>query len=268
MKNLTLTIIFAILAGTGFAQPKKIAFEKYNVAEGLPEEFVNSLIQDDKGFIWAATQNGLVKYDGYQFKVYKATSDTSQTNKLQIRNLLGGLLLAKDGKIWMGSVSSTDYGTVASFDPTLEQFRNYHLPEIINGRRKGSSYLGFEDTLQNIWFINTTDFTENASVCYLCRLNIKDGTIKIYPDLPMLNSFLFPKLINIEALESSIWILDTQNNLKKWNSETDGFEIVLPAGIPLTASGKPDTIRWISKARNNNLLLNCDHSFCIYNTRN
>lgn len=120
MKPLTFIILLAFLTVNGFAQPQKIAFEKYNVAEGLPEEYVISLIQDDKGFIWAATQNGLVKYDGYQFKVYKVTSDSSQTTQLQIRNLFGGLGLARDGKIWMGGGGGTDEGTIASFDPVSE----------------------------------------------------------------------------------------------------------------------------------------------------
>jgi ligand-binding sensor domain-containing protein len=97
-----LTILLALFASTGFAQPKKIAFEKYNVAEGLPEEYVISLIQDDKGFIWAATQNGLVKYDGYQFKVYKFSSDSSQYNKTANQKFEWRSLKTKDGKIWMG----------------------------------------------------------------------------------------------------------------------------------------------------------------------
>ena len=42
IKKLTLTILFALAASIGFAQQNKIPFEKYGVAEGLPEEFVMS----------------------------------------------------------------------------------------------------------------------------------------------------------------------------------------------------------------------------------
>ena len=267
MKHLTLLMLLAFLVSTCFAQQKKIAFEKYNVAEGLPEEYVISLIQDDKGFIWAATQNGLVKYDGYQFKVYKFTSDSSQTTKLRIRNLLGGLLLAKDGKIWMGGGSSTDLGTIASFDPVSEQFRHYHLPEKINGRRTGSSHLSHEDAQQNIWFLNLPELFENKPVAYLCRLNPKDGTIKIYPDFPMLKSMNFPIIKNIEALDSTVWMLDVQSNLKKWTPKTDSFEIVLPGDIALTTRGKTDSIRWISKAKNNRILLCGDQNLYTYDAK-
>ena len=43
------------------AQTEKIAFEKYGVEEGLPEEFITSMVQDDQGFIWATTQKWFSK---------------------------------------------------------------------------------------------------------------------------------------------------------------------------------------------------------------
>jgi ligand-binding sensor domain-containing protein len=266
MKHLILTIILALFANAGFAQPpKKIAFEKYNVAEGLPEEYVISLIQDEKGFIWAATQNGLVKYDGYQFKVYKFSSDTSQTTKLQIKHLAGEILKTKDGKIWMGGFN-TNLGAVASFDPVLEQFRNY-FPEMINGSRWTASFLFLEDAHQNIWFGNLSELKGNKIIANLCRLNPLDGTIKIYPDLLKLNTIILPVIKNTEALDSTVWMLDTKSNLKKWNPETDSFEIVIPGSKSITASDNQDTIRSISKAGNNRLLINGDHTFCVYDSQ-
>ena len=264
MKQLTFTIVLAFLAGTGFAQPQKIAFEKYGVEEGLPEEYVISLIQDDKGFIWAATQNGLVKYDGYKFKVYKITSDTSQTTKLQIKNLLGGLLLAKDGKIWFGGGYSTDYGSISSFDPVSEEFRHYHLPEMVNGGRRGSSFMGKEDTQQNIWFLNFPELFENSPFANLCRLNPTDGTIKIYPKQLLLSDIDLPTAGNIALLDSSVWILDTKSNLNKWNSKNDSFETEVSDGKILSTIMNPDSIRGISKASNNQLLLYGNHTLCVY----
>ena len=89
IKKLTSTVLLALSASICFAQQKGIPFEKYNVAEGLTEEFVRGLLQDDKGFIWFGTQNGLVKYDGYQFKEYSVASDKTDTTGLQIRNIRG-----------------------------------------------------------------------------------------------------------------------------------------------------------------------------------
>ena len=60
INKLNLSILFVLAAGITLAQHKKIPFEKYGVAEGLPEEVAINPIQDDKGFIWFGTQNGLV----------------------------------------------------------------------------------------------------------------------------------------------------------------------------------------------------------------
>ena len=264
MKHLTLIILLILIESTGFAQEKKIAFEKYNVAEGLPEEYVTGLIQDEKGFIWAATQNGLVKYDGYQFKVYKGSSDTSQTKQLQLYNLIGGLLKSNDGKIWIGG-GSTNRSVIVSFDPVLEEFRNYLLPG--KGYKSGFSILGMEDAQQNIWFANLIDETGSSLFGNLCRLNPADCSIKVYPELLLLPNSLQPFVDKTATLDSSVWVLDTHYNLKKWNLETDSFETVIPVGNPLAAGGQPDTIRRISKAGNNRLLMNSDHAFYVYDAR-
>lgn len=177
MKYLTLTIILAIFASAGFAQPKKIAFEKYDVAEGLPERFVTGLIQDDKGFIWAGTQNGLVKYDGYKFTVYKESADTSKTKQLQLLNLIGGLLKTSDGKLWMGGFSS-EKAAIASFDPVTEEFNNYFQPSIRN--RFGFCILGMEDAHQNLWFAYFKGELGGLFETNLCRLNRTDLSITVY----------------------------------------------------------------------------------------
>jgi len=49
---MVLYISLSGIAQPSHAQPKKIAFETYGVAEGLPEEYVVQMILDDKGFIW------------------------------------------------------------------------------------------------------------------------------------------------------------------------------------------------------------------------
>lgn len=42
-----------------------------SLQHGLPEYFVSGLIQDKAGFIWIATRDGLARYDGRQFKVFR-----------------------------------------------------------------------------------------------------------------------------------------------------------------------------------------------------
>jgi len=48
-----------------------IFFERLNTEDGLSYPGINGITQDDQGFIWIATSEGLNRYDGYEFKVYK-----------------------------------------------------------------------------------------------------------------------------------------------------------------------------------------------------
>jgi len=53
------------------AQFSGLAFDHYGISEGLSQSTVNVLLQDSTGFIWAGTQDGLNRFDGKRFKVYR-----------------------------------------------------------------------------------------------------------------------------------------------------------------------------------------------------
>ena len=69
-----LLTFFLLLTGAVFCTaqntlPAELHFNRLSVKDGLPEGFVNSMIQDREGYIWMTTQRGLVRYDGYTPKV-------------------------------------------------------------------------------------------------------------------------------------------------------------------------------------------------------
>ncbi|MBK8807380.1 MAG: hypothetical protein IPO21_12355 [Bacteroidales bacterium] len=73
IKVISLTIfMFFVLS---FYAQDDVKFRRYNIDEGLSQGNVNTIIQDKKGFIWAGTQDGLNRFDGYNFKVYKPNPD-------------------------------------------------------------------------------------------------------------------------------------------------------------------------------------------------
>ncbi|GHU68209.1 hypothetical protein FACS189413_04550 [Bacteroidia bacterium] len=46
-------------------------FKKYQVNNGLSENSVHTIIQDHLGFIWFGTKDGLNRFDGYEYKIFK-----------------------------------------------------------------------------------------------------------------------------------------------------------------------------------------------------
>jgi len=108
------------LAGILRAEP--IRFEHLTINDGLPENSVRSIIQDQSGFLWFGTQNGVARYDGIRMKTY--LPDPGDTNSISIRFVLA---MAEDdtGAIWMGSFSAG----VSLFDPVREVFTNFPTGE-------------------------------------------------------------------------------------------------------------------------------------------
>ena len=80
---------------------------------------INCILQDQYGFIWIGTQNGLVKYDGYHYTTYQL--DPSDTNSISHNNITT-LLEDRQGILWVG----TNGGGLNRFDPRTSQFKRYH----------------------------------------------------------------------------------------------------------------------------------------------
>ncbi len=70
--HIRLGLCWLLFAGIISAQPQDVRFEFLTIEHGLSNFSINDIIQDGQGFLWFATEDGLNKYDGYDFKVYKA----------------------------------------------------------------------------------------------------------------------------------------------------------------------------------------------------
>ena len=62
---------------TSIAQEKPVVFEKFTTRDGLSQNKVFSITQDHDGFIWIGTEDGLNRFDGYDFKIFKSRAGDS-----------------------------------------------------------------------------------------------------------------------------------------------------------------------------------------------
>jgi ligand-binding sensor domain-containing protein len=92
--------LLLILTSTGFSQ--QYFFSDYSIEKGLSQSVVNDLLQDSEGYIWAGTQNGLNKFNGYSFRVY--ASDPEDTTSIST-NWIYSINEDKDGNLWIGTKS-------------------------------------------------------------------------------------------------------------------------------------------------------------------
>jgi len=84
----------------------------------LSGKIATALVQDQQGFIWIGTQQGLVRYDGYQFTRYR--HDVEDPTSLGA-NYVRSLALAADGRVWVGTLT----GGVSIYDPANDAFQTY-----------------------------------------------------------------------------------------------------------------------------------------------
>ena len=66
--------------------------------DGLPQNSVKAIAQTADGYLWLATQAGVVRFDGVRFTVFS----TADTPALMNSNVLA-LLTARDGSLWTGT---------------------------------------------------------------------------------------------------------------------------------------------------------------------
>ncbi len=95
---------------------KEIEFAKIGVAQGLSNSNVTCILQDRKGFLWVGTVDGLNKYNGYDFKVYRHSEiDTTSL----IKNEITCLFEDSEGLLWI----STRGGGLQQYDSKTDRFK-------------------------------------------------------------------------------------------------------------------------------------------------
>ena len=119
-----LSLLFASLcllpaAVQGQTRPGLVSFQRVAVPDEVPANLSSAMVQDARGFLWIGTQDGLVRYDGYSYKVFRPRAgDASSLGGSYVRSLL----VARDGRIWAGTIS----GGLSVFDPRTDKFTQYH----------------------------------------------------------------------------------------------------------------------------------------------
>ncbi len=116
---LLMLIVFAPLSP---AQESKIKFKSISLDEGLSQSTVFCIAQDHRGFLWFGTEDGLNRYDGHTFRVYKRDPEDP-------RSLAFGYIKAlhedRAGRLWIGTFG----GGLSRYDRATDRFIRYQYRE-------------------------------------------------------------------------------------------------------------------------------------------
>lgn len=127
------------------SEAPSLRFEHLGLEEGMAQASANSIMQDSKGFLWIATQGGLHRYDGHEFKVYAETPfDTTSLSE----NWVWGMSEAKNGDIWV----ATENGGLNRLDQATGQFKKYvHDSDDSTSISSNRTFMPFEDSRGDLW---------------------------------------------------------------------------------------------------------------------
>lgn len=109
MRN-TITILFLFLSLMGYGQSCKL----FTTDRELSSSLINMIYQDRNGFIWIATEDGLNRYDGSKFTIYK--HDPNNEHSL-CHNYVRALFEDSKGRLFVGT-----YNGLQMYNPATDSF--------------------------------------------------------------------------------------------------------------------------------------------------
>lgn len=149
--RLILTISLVISLSFIYAQEnsrikfQRISSENFKVEKGLSQNSVNSILQDKDGFIWFGTWDGLNRYDGFNFVIYK--SDVLNKENVLSNQTITALFEDNSGFLWVGTEKGLN-----RFDKKRQKILLFRHIENDKNTISGDTILSFsEDELGNMW---------------------------------------------------------------------------------------------------------------------
>ena len=101
MKSFYCLIISLSIHLCGYAiLPTQFHFRHYNIENGVSSNNISTLFQDQKGYIWIGTENGLNRFDGNQFTLYQKNNPLYSNFHA---NSINTICETTDKKLWLGT---------------------------------------------------------------------------------------------------------------------------------------------------------------------
>ncbi|MCB0838465.1 MAG: histidine kinase, partial [Bacteroidetes bacterium] len=149
----------------GIAQEQQLlSWEYFDESKGLNTTIVNDIFQDREGFLWLATREGLVRFDGHTFRYFRNVPGDSTSI---YSNHVFCITEDEQGNIWTGLIR----GGVSCYDRKTGKFKNYPFTQKL--KMKTAPILGiFIDKEGEIWL--------GLGGYGLARLNPQTGEINTF----------------------------------------------------------------------------------------
>jgi ligand-binding sensor domain-containing protein len=202
-------VITLFLSPSVYSKTTELRFQDLTITDGLSSNTVKCIIEDSRGFMWFGTPNGLNKYDGYGFTVYRnEPGGADVTSCLDILCIFEG----SHGEIWVGTKSCGVYiydrekDKVVRFvldDDSTERFNTYNVRVILEDRA-GRIWIGAENGLYSFRY-------ETGEIAHYQRYG-SDSTNLSHPTVYSI----------LQDRKNRLWV-GTYNGLNLFDQKTGRF---------------------------------------------
>ncbi|HYE55879.1 MAG TPA: two-component regulator propeller domain-containing protein, partial [Chitinophagaceae bacterium] len=209
----SIVLVLAVLTAYGplYAQSFDYGFKHLTTDHGLSHDNIHAITRDDRGFMWFGTMNGLSRFDGLQFKVFK--HKVKDSTSLPHNFILS--ITSHAGFMWVAHAAG-----VARFDPATEKFTPVRFPDssVTNPiaqlvkARNGQVYIARDNKLYLL------DPHKNVAR-FICQLSKQDVGARLF-----------------EGPGSTIWVV-MQPALYRFDTKTNKLDYV--QGTDATHSSQP-----------------------------
>jgi len=200
-------VIFIILCTTGrlsLAQLPNYEIINYTIEDGLPSNECHEVLQDSKGYIWIATDRGLVRFDGYEFKTY------GPRQGLRDISCLDFAMDSKDN-IYLNTYTGDIFAYIQELDSIVTfQYSSGDLPSLT----KFGNYFNdiLLDSLDNIYLVahaigifkvskdgSIERISEELEYWSYVSIELEDAFMSYYQTLNKNEQWIKREYINIQA---------------------------------------------------------------------
>ncbi len=196
-----------------------INFTTLTTKDGLSSNNINAIIKDRYGFMWFATDDGLDRFDGANFKVYR--NNPTVSTSLQANEILS-LHEDKDGNLWVG----TSTGSLSLYNRKKDAFINFPSKPFENAIRN------------NVIMSLCSDFQGKLWIGHYDGISIMDKKTQRISDFTPGNGSRFTKSCNVlfEDSKHRMWI-GTSEGLFLYIRETNSLtQFLYSANDPASLS--------------------------------
>lgn len=216
MKRSDTIFILMLLTATFLcvATQAQYYFDKLGEDDGLSDNRVTCFLKDKTGFLWIGTKNGLNRYDGKTFKVFKPSTGNSISNEV-----INDIVQDAQGRIWVATMSGLNI-----YDPVSNHWETL-MPADTDSKTDLPNYLIWDlqvDDKNRIWIVS--DVWELSFIDPATRKITYYDWPSVWKEKRFANASLYRSIQKIERRNDYEWWLATTIGLFSVSIESRKFE--------------------------------------------